>query len=355
MKKQVTVALLLAWVAVCSLAGPAAAVRFRFEDLGNLGGSQEYPNFDYKMAGINDLGQVVGMSFTAGGALRPFLKSPGRAMQELPVISGTIQAYAICINHAGLIGGYFYDGVNWNACKWVLLPGPIYQCMILGTPGHVYGGNEAGYLVGSGGSGPHAYVVPPGEAGLDLGTLPGHVWSEAAGINSANTIVGTSYDSGSIPTACIWTYSGGVWAAANLFGVDHSYGYSINNSGQAVGYAPVSGILHALMKAPGQPLQDLGAAYPLGISEAYDINDSGWVVGYSGFFLGGFLWTPALGMRDLDSLVVNLPPGIFLSFPMAINKRGEIAGYFYTNGVGANGVFKLTPIANPPLSLLLLD
>jgi len=47
--------------------------------------------------------------------------------------------------------------------------------------------------------------------------------------------------------------------------------------------------------------------------------------------------------------VVNLPPGVTLAYAQAINKRGEIAGYT------VNSVFKLTPIAEPPLSLLLLD
>ena len=54
-------------------------------------------------------------------------------------------------------------------------------------------------------------------------------------------------------------------------------------------------------------------------------------------------------MQDLNNLVVNLPAGVHLNYAFAINKRGEIAGY--TN----NSVFKLTPIVNPPFSLLLSD
>ena len=54
-------------------------------------------------------------------------------------------------------------------------------------------------------------------------------------------------------------------------------------------------------------------------------------------------------MQDLNTLVVNLPPGVTLREAHAINNHGEIAGYT------DNSVFKLTPIINkPPSSLLLL-
>ena len=86
-------------------------------------------------------------------------------------------------------------------------------------------------------------------------------------------------------------------------------------------------------------------------SQAYDLNDSGWVVGWSHSDDGSraFLWTPSDGMLDLNTLVVNLPPGVKLHEAHAINQRGEIAGYT------GNSVFKLTPMSSLPYSLLLLD
>ena len=350
MKRQVGLALCLAWVAVFLLAGPSEAVRYRYENLGTLGGNQNYTSFDGKEIGINDLGQVVGMSYTASGALHAFLKSPGQAMQALPLPSGATEAHATCINHSGLIGGFSSDGFLWNACKWV--PGPIYQCNLLGLlNSKAFGINDGGYLAGL--SSPtgynHAYAVSPGGSAQDLGTLPGHVSSEARAINSANTIVGVSYDGSNVPTACVWTFSGGVWAeATSLFGVANSRASSINSSGQAAGTAIMSGTYQAVLKSPGLALQDVGP-YPTSACGANDINDSGWVVGSP-----GFLWTPALGAQLLSNLVVNLPAGVSLYQPMAINNRGEIAGYS-RSGSGFNGVFKLTPIPEPPLSLLLFD
>ncbi|MCX5889215.1 MAG: hypothetical protein NTY36_07165 [Deltaproteobacteria bacterium] len=365
MKKQVVVGLLLSLVAVFFLAVPSEAVKFRYEDLGTLGGNQDYSSGGFRQIGINDLGQVVGMSHTAGGDSHAFLKSPGKAMQELPLLSGTIESQAYCINHSGLIGGYYnlYDGTDDHACKWQLMPGPIYQVIDLGVGGgsEAYGLNDAGYFVGvARNSGyQHAHVLPPVGNAQDLGTLPGHHGSIAKGINSSGTIVGYSFDSSYINTACYWSPSGGSWAAAvSLFGVANSVAISINSQGQAVGYVISSGDSHAVLQSLGQPLQYLGSfVSPQGSGQAYDINDSGWVVGWSSGYAGlrASLWTSNGGAQDLNKLTVNLPTGVILYYAMAINKRGEIAGYMATSGSDINGVFKLTPIPEPPLSLLLFD
>jgi len=358
MKKQVVAGLFLSLVAVFCLAGASEAVGFRYENLGTLGSIQAYPGFWGKEAGINDAGQMVGSSFTAGGARHAFIKSPGQSMQELPLFPGTTETYATCINRSGLIGGWYNNGNN-HACKWQLLPGPIYQVIDLGGSS-VYGLNDAGFCVGYVNSTTnYACVVPPGGSPQDLGKLPGHVSSYANGINNANTIVGTSNDSGNIPTACSWSYSGGVWTpAAPLFGVANSTAISINNQGQAVGYVISNNNAHAVLQSPAQPLQYLGSfVSPQGSGQAYDINDSGWVVGWSSGYAGlrASLWTSNGGAQDLNKLTMNLPTGVILYYAMAINKRGEIAGYMATSGSDINGVFKLTPIPEPPLSLLLFD
>ena len=198
----------------------------------------------------------------------------------------------------------------------------------------------------------------PGGGKQDLGTLDGHITSWARGINQANTIVGFSEDNSSVPTACVWSYSGGVWAAAApLFsvGVADSKAISVNSSGQAVGFINTTA-LHGVLQSPGQDPQYLEGPNPSHKVLPYDINDSGWIVGYTDMFGGerAFLWTSTGGLQDLNNLVVNLPSGVFLKHAMAINQRGEIAGYMQKD-MGFKGVFKLTPIPNTPLSLLLFD
>ena len=172
MKKQVVVALCLAWAAVCCLAGPAEAVKFRYENLGTLGGAQDYAAFDYKEAAINDAGQVVGISHIAAGALYAFVKSPGQVMQELPLTGGT-ESHAPGINNSGVIGGTYLDN-GAHACKWLPLGAGIYQFQSLGDTGGsgsaVHGLNNAGYFVGNGlvSGFFQAHVLPPGGSPYNL-------------------------------------------------------------------------------------------------------------------------------------------------------------------------------------------
>lgn len=347
MKKQIIVALCLAWAAVFFLAGPSQAVKFRYENLGTLGGTQPYGSLGYKELGVNDAGQVVGYSYTVSGATHAFVKSPGQAMQDLgAIIPDSNENRATCINNQGVIGGFYRDNsLVFHGCKWEKI-GDDYQLTVLPDGiRSVYGINAAGYLVGGE---YHAMVKTPGGL-IDLGTLPGGSQSTATGINNANTIVGFSLDSGYNPQACFWTYSSGSFStAAVLLGGNYGKAFAINNLNQVVGYLS-SAAYHAILQILGQPTwQDLGNLGNYS-SLAYDINDSGWIVGHTFFNITAFLWTPSEGIQDLNNLVVNLPPGVHLNYAFAINKRGQIAGYTDI------GVFKLTPIVEPPLSLLLLD
>ena len=358
MKKHVVMALGLAWVAVFCLAGSSEAVKFRYEDLGTLGGNQNYTGFAVKEAGINHAGQVVGHAFTAGGVKHAFVKSPGQAIVDLGlIIPGSDESRARCINRSGIIGGFYSNSsTGEHAVEWSQFMGMYQWAGLGGDNSEVCGINDAGTLVGLEyiGDFSHAYVKPQGGAGQDLGIPPGYIQSQATGINNANIIVGNLSDDGGILTACFWSPSGGSYtAAAPLFGVADTSAMAINNPGQAVGRLKISSTTyHAVLKSPGSGLQDLGSLVgPGGQSLAIDINDSGWVVGYSSYYDGerAFLWTLSGGMQDLNTLVVNLPPGVTLMEAHAINQRGEIAGYT------TNTVFKLTPIISLPSSLLLLD
>ena len=101
MAKRIAVGLLLAWVAVWCLAGSAEAAKLKYENLVILGGTNNYGLYCFmeKQAGINDAGQVVGVSYTAAGTLHAFVKSPEQAMQDLgALIPGSGESHAHCIN-----------------------------------------------------------------------------------------------------------------------------------------------------------------------------------------------------------------------------------------------------------------
>lgn len=352
MKQRIGLGLLLTWVAVCCLVGSSEAAQFKYENLGTLGGTDNYMGYsNYKEAGINDAGQVVGVAYTSAHTLHALVKSPGQAMQDLgALISGSSESHVRCINQTGTIAGYYADS-NYTrvACLWVLSGGQYQAQPLPGSlgPSEVHGINAAGYAVGIGdsGNGWNAHVRTPAGTITDLGTISGDYWSEATGINDANTIVGNSEGPNGI-VACFWSPSGGGFTAAAPLAPGMSGANAINNLGQAVGSNSLG---HAALKSPEKDLQGLN---DLGLdSSAFDLNDSGWVVGWSEITgrERAILWTSAGGMQDLNTLVVNLPPGVTLREAHAINNHGEIAGYT------DNSVFRLTPIINkPPSSLLLL-
>ncbi len=358
MKKQVGVALLLAWALFFGLAGAAQAVKFRYENLGTLGGHQSYGFFDGKQAAINDAGQVTGFCHTSDGTLHAFVKPPGQDMLDLgALIPGSGQSCATGLNNGGVVAGWYKDSIGTShACKWLPQPGGGYNFIDFGAGSIGHGINDAGYLVGATIS--NGQVWPPAGDPVTLGVLAGNDAGTATAINNGNTIVGYArVNSSGEFTACIWYPSGSSYSEpTSLFGVANSRANAINSSGQAVGDVMQSFWFHAALKNPGaEGWQDLGTLVPNEDALAYDINDAGMVVGEADDFSGtnAFLWTSGSGMQNLNNLVVNLPVGVRLTHAMAINKRGEIAGYMATSGGATNGVFKLTPVAAVPLSLLL--
>jgi probable HAF family extracellular repeat protein len=88
-------------------------------------------------------------------------------------------------------------------------------------------------------------------------------------------------------------------------------------------------------------MEDLGT---LGGSNslAWTINSSGQIVGWSetsSLADHAFLWMRSEGMKDLNTLVINLPAGIRLSRATGNNDAGQIVGET-SNG----SAFLLTPI-----------
>ncbi len=114
-------------------------------DLGTLGGNSSIA------FGINNSGQVVGQSATAGGGYDAFLYSGG-TMNDLGTLPAGGTTYGRAINSSGEVVGF------------AALPN----------------GND------------HAFLYSDDEM-TDLGTLPGGTFSQAVAINDEGEIVGTAW------------------------------------------------------------------------------------------------------------------------------------------------------------------
>ena len=175
---------------------------------------------------------------------------------------------------------------------------------------------------------------------IDLGTLPGGNESSGADINNSGQVTGYSTIAGGISHAFLFS-DGSMQDLGTLSGPNGSSGFGINDAGEVAGWSNLDsgdpnlafGGTHAFLYSGGSMI-DLGEL-PGGIdtsnnsSEAFAINNSGQVTGYSSFsYLNGsgihaFLFS-AGSMIDLGSL--DSSNTTYLSFGNAINDSGQVAG-----------------------------
>jgi probable HAF family extracellular repeat protein len=198
---------------------------------------------------------------------------------------------------------------------------------------------------------PRATVV--GASVIVLPTLGGTVPTWSFDINDAGQVVGYAYMSGDATVhAFLWTPGQGMRDLGNLGG-HHSRAYAVNNAGQVVGQSDhPDGRVHPFLWTPSGGMRDLGAP-PGGATGqifggvATDINDAGHIVGYGrwsgptgGSVLHAFRWTPSAGMQDLGSL------GGLDASAWGINNAGQVVGASVTTSgliVGPTHAFLLTP------------
>ncbi len=266
------------------------------QNLGTLGGLLT------ESLGMNNLGQVVGSSFTAGGANHAFLWESG-AMTDLGTLGGD-SSMAYGINDSGQIVGMSKtptDVVNYYAFLW-----------------------EAGKMI-------------------NLGTLPGGAGSTASDINNVGQVVGSSDVPGPESHACLW--QGGTITDLGTLGGTQGWANAINEAGDVVGQSKdLNGHDHAFLWTPGGGMIDLGT-FGGRYSSAHDINNYGQVVGSAdmpGDNMRAFIYDSTNGMRDLNDLI-PADSGWLLSGAVGINDKGEICGTGENNG--QTRAFLLTPSA----------
>ena len=266
-------------------------------DLGTLGGPTS------QALGLNDRGQVVGVSAPAAGQpSRAFLWSDG-AMTDLGLGDDST---AVAVNDAGQVAA--------NA-------------------------------------GGRAFLWQDGHA-TDLGDLAGTgTGASAADINNAGQIVGSAwggtYGTFGFAVSHAFVWQDGVMTDLGTPGfTDGSYAGAVNGSGQFVGTTTVflnTGYGAAFVSRAsfydGHDIMLLPVPYVMSV--ATDLNDAGQVVGtYGG---RAYLYEDGV-VKDLNTL---LPPGPrpVLAGATGINNSGQIVGY--TAGPNSRP-FLLTPDPPPP-------
>jgi probable HAF family extracellular repeat protein len=208
------------------------------QDLGTLG-----TGFYSEAWGVNNLGQVVGWSYTDGGSgltgVHGFLYTRAGGMVDLTPQSDTGSAQDI--NDDGQVAGYKTAVGGYHAFRWQ--GGAFEDLGVLPGFAHSFGsavnalGQVAGNVTSASGNSERLFRSVAGGGLQDLGGTGEH--NAAWGINASGHVVGTRGQS--MKRAVLYTDEGGLQDLDTL--IDPSLGWvllsahDINDAGQIVGYA----------------------------------------------------------------------------------------------------------------------
>lgn len=307
-------------------------------DLGPISGPLGYSKF------VNEKGVAVGQSMLSDGNFHATLWNGGTV--DLGTLGVDTQSIAFSLNDSGTVVGvsYNYGDLQPHAFRWQ--SGSLSP---LGdfSPHYV---DAAGVIVG------HRTIYNAanlwvdqacrwtGGSFEDLGTLGGNS-SDAMSQNSSGVAVGQSFlANNQTVRACAWV-GGAPHDLGTIAGTTsaRSAAMGINDVNQVVGWSEVAGGQnHACLfqlDASGNVLQRTDLGYLAnGSSTAFDVNNSGVVVGSSDY--RGFVWQSGI-MRELSTLI---PPnqGWTITRATSINNSGVIAA----DGVllGFTHAVLLTPV-----------
>jgi probable HAF family extracellular repeat protein len=298
----------------------AADAQYQPIDLGTLGGTES------SAAAVNNNGQVVGYSYTAGNVeVHAFSWTAVGGMVDLGTLGGLV-SFAFAVSENGQVVGSSHTGNNEvHAFSWTAAGGMVDLGTFGGSNSVAVDVSDSGRVVGSsmsaGNAATHAFSWTASGGMVDLGTLGGPL-SEARAVSESGQVVGYSYTAGNPEAqAFSWTAAGGMVDLGTLRG-GASVSVDVSNRGQVVGYSAAAG---AFSWTPSGGMVDLGTLG--GASYAYAVNEGGQVVGYSytaGNEYHAFAWTAARGMIDLGTF------GGGSSVAVDVSDSGQAVGYIDT-------------------------
>lgn len=327
--------------------------------------------------GMNDSGDVVGVSDRGDGTAGPFVyhRSTGTMVDlgELTDQAGGVWwiSQATAINDAGQIVGHGYlpgwPGTLVHAAfRYTPTTGIIEDLSAVlpaGAQAVATAINESGDVAGrhDNATGSWASFLWMSGTFQDLGQLSSGYSTQANAI-SDRSLLQNVFVAGTAGTANgerAWRYDTTTGSMVNLgtlkttSGTPRSKGFDMNKEGDVTGWSTSGRNTHAFVASPSAAMFDLGTLGGTS-SDATCINDSGVVAGNSKTSSGlwqAFVYTKTTGMFALEPQVTTgLDTTLLLNgriYPTRINKAGQICGPggedFNFNGVHGQA-YILTPI-----------
>jgi probable HAF family extracellular repeat protein len=338
-KLRMNFAVLMVIVGVSSL---STAQQYTVTDLGTLGGKLS------SAAAINRSGQVVGNSEVAGYPnIHAFLWSADGGMRDLGFLNEADNtAYAYGINDAGEVVGVSYGNNGlWGAFLWTQSEGMMDIGSLGGGSTNAYAINNVEQVVGSSGLSDgltaHAFLWTRSGGMKDLGSFGGNSFAYA--INNSGEVVGDSFlADGVTDHAFVWTEATGMQDIGTLGG-SFSYAAAINDFGRVVGSSTAQDASYdGFLWDSAGGMRALASVPNTGVSPT-GINTSGFIVGILFPARGldrGIVWAKPQQIQNLNGLIT--PKNPLVTWVGGVNAHGQIAG----NGDNGHALL-LTPTKQP--------
>lgn len=330
---------ILAAVSVTPGNGSPAYVMTDLTATAGLGESNAYA--------VNDFGIVTGRH-KVDGYWKAFSWSLPSGWHNLGELPQCVYSWGGSINNSGTIAGTsssntFQHGVVWKSGQPVgdlgALPGGGYS--------NISGINDTGWICGdaTASDGKHHAVAWNADSIIyDIGCLPGDETSMARAIADNGLVVGDSVSSTDfISDMFTWLPTRGITYVGRPAGSKGATPFKVNNLGQAVCQVwSTSGHLSFAMWSSDTGFVD-SSAY--GLSELYDINDAGMMVGKR--MLDG-----QMVIRYSDGSTSVLQSAGSQTLVCGMNNLGSVVGY-YSTGTEQRAVL-WQPVPEPSSILAML-
>lgn len=239
-----------------------AAINAATDDLGSLGGPPTSNNFLTRAMGINDAGQVVGLSQTSDGSAQAFRTAANAAINpatdNIEPHTGpgtTTNSEARNINNSGDVLGDYHDTalsdyrffVAYHDGTFVDGPGSI---SVETSKTNINDSDQVG------GSNTNALGVWQNGAGLALATCANVQDCPLRSLNNSLQMVGQLY-SPSAPQRAFLFMGGAVYDLNTLIPTNSGWvltdAVAINDNGQIIGTGTLNGVTHVVRLDPSKP------------------------------------------------------------------------------------------------------
>lgn len=298
------------------------------QDIGTLGSDFA------RVTGLNNGGQIVGVSRIAAGDIHSFIWSRKGGMIDIGMLPGATSTWEPALNKHGVVTGYSTgEPLPYpKAFRWTLASGiEDIGAFPTGDLSISYGRaiNDAGLIAGNSltaGDDHHAFAWTRATGMVDIDTL-GNRYSDPVAVGAKGQVAGNFIVPGGDGRAFFWTRATGM-QDLGAAGRDGSWMVAMSSGGRIAGVitGPLPAHQRAMTWTQESGMLDLGT---LGghISSAHAANNKGQVVGGAAINdteVHAYVWTAKEGMIDLNSRLHHPPAGLTLIAGHAISDNGSI-------------------------------